>query len=81
MSASASAETKPLPPDPEGQNDNRADWANTGLRAFQQRTGTDDEDMVADFIADIRHWCDRNGVDFERELARGWEMYEEETKG
>lgn len=79
MSASALA-TKQLPPDPEGLNDDRAEWAGQALHHFVGITGTERDDMVADLIGNIRHWCDRNGFDFERELARGWEFYEEETR-
>lgn len=80
MSASTSATKKKLPPDPERLNDKRAGWAGNALNAFIGDTGVDPEDCVADLIANLRHWCDRNGQDFERELARGWEMYEQETK-
>lgn len=79
MSASMSA-TKTLPHDPEQMNEQRADWAGTAVDVFQTITGTEDENKVADFLCNLRHWCDRNDVDFERELARGWEMYEVETR-
>lgn len=80
MSASTSATKRRLPPDPEGLNDQRAGWAGNALNTFIGDTGTDVEDCVCDLICDLRHWCDRNGLDFERELARGWESYEQETR-
>lgn len=68
-----------LPPDPEGQNDDRAGWADEGLRKFQRETGTEDDDLVCDFLGDLMHWCDRNGADFEHELHRAHEHYAAET--
>lgn len=80
MSASASATNPKLPPDPDRKNGQRAGWAGSALACFRFHTGADEEDQVADLICDLRHWCDRNGYDFERELARGWEMYEIEVR-
>lgn len=48
-----------LPPDPEKQNGDRAKWAKVSVCAFQNVTGTDDEDAIADLLADIMHLCDR----------------------
>lgn len=66
-------------PDPDGRNDDRVDWAAQGLREFQSATGTDDEDMVADFLDDLLHYCDAKGLNFENELQRARGMYAEET--
>ncbi|KKL61150.1 hypothetical protein LCGC14_2198140, partial [marine sediment metagenome] len=30
-----------LPPDPEGKNDNRAEWASVALARFQEVTGSE----------------------------------------
>ena len=68
-----------LPPDPEGMNDKRAGWAQPAIDAFMKDTGSDLETVVADMIADLRHWCDRNGQDFNAELARALRYYEDET--
>ncbi len=70
---------KKLPPDPEGQNDDREDWANTALRTFMKTTGADREDALCDLLCDLMHWCDRNGQDFDRELARARNHYRDET--
>ena len=72
--------TKPLPPDPEEMNDKRADWAASAIDDFGQQTGTDLEDAVSDLLADLMHWCDRNGQDFEHELRRARQHYEAETE-
>lgn len=70
---------KRLPADPDEMNDARADWADVALVAFMAETGTEQEDAICDLVADLRHWCDRHGMDFERELARGNAHYDAET--
>lgn len=68
-----------LPPDPEGMNDRRAAWADMAIRAFQEATGTDDEDALGDLLTDLMHWSDRNNYDFESALCRAKGHYEAET--
>ncbi len=74
------AQTSKLPPDPDGQNGDRAEWAELAILAFRKATGTDEEDAVCDLIADLQHWCDRNGYDFEAEVKRGNGHYWAETQ-
>jgi hypothetical protein len=71
--------SKPLPPDPEGRNDDRAAWAAAALVSFQSETGTDDEDALADLLCDLMHWCDRNASDFETCMSTARMHYEAET--
>lgn len=73
------SKNKPIPPDPEGMNDERSEWAAAALVAFRKRTGTDQGDAVADLLADLMHYCDRHGMDFSHELARAEQHYGEET--
>lgn len=68
-----------LPPDPENMNGSRAAWASVALRAFRGVTGTDEGDALADLLADLMHWADRNNVDFELALDRARWHYAEET--
>jgi hypothetical protein len=75
----AAWEARHLPPDPEGMNDRRATWAAQALATFMAATGTDREDAVADLLADLIHWCDRNAQEFGRELARAEAHYAAET--
>jgi hypothetical protein len=49
-----------LPPDPDGQNDDRASWADKAIQTFEMESGTDREDAVADLLCDLMHWVDRN---------------------
>ena len=68
-----------LPPDPEGQNDDRAEWAEAAIVTFEEQTGTDRGDAVCDLLADLMHWGDRNGQDFTAELERAQMHYAAET--
>lgn len=68
-----------VPPDPERMNGKRSAWAATALAAFIDETGTDEEDAVCDLVADLIHWCDRHGYDFDAELDRGRSHYDAET--
>ena len=68
-----------LPPDPDGQNDNRADSAESALVLFRQKTGLDTEGdkeaALRDLLANLMHWCDRYGQDFDYELVQGRNHY------
>ena len=79
MSKRQSQPAKPLPPDPEGRNANRARHAAAALAAFQRHTGADLEDVVSDLLVDLMHWCDRNGEEFHQELRRALNHYAAET--
>jgi hypothetical protein len=73
--------TKPLPPDPEGMNADRAEWAAAALRHFRCSTGTDYEDALGDLLCDLMHWSDRSNFDFELALDRARGNYQAETEG
>lgn len=46
--------------DPEGvSNEDRAEWAQAGVDAFQETTKSDDEDVIADLLGDLMHLCAR----------------------
>lgn len=68
-----------LPPDLEQINESRADLAEAALLAFQQITGAESEDALSDLLADLMHWCDQNGQDFEVELNRAQCRFDFET--
>lgn len=71
----------PLPPDPEGMNAARAAWAGRAVRTFQDATGADDEDALCDLLANLQHWADYQGYDFEAAMRRARDHYEAETLG
>jgi hypothetical protein len=75
----AKANPLSLPPDPEGLNNKRAEWAAVALRHFESTTGTDFEDALTDLLGDLMHWCDRNALNFDDELSRARMHYEAET--
>ncbi len=77
----SNADAKQLPPDPDGQNNDSAKWAQTAFDAFMTATGTDPEDAMADLLADLMHLADRNGTDFADQLRRASSNYAEETRG
>ena len=58
-----------LPADPDGQNNERALWADHALRAFMAETGTDYEDALCDLLCDLMHLSDRTPFDFEAALT------------
>lgn len=71
-----------LPPDPDGQNDDRADWAEAAIDTFMAETRTDRCDALHDLLADLMHWADRNqdlGRTFDEALETARGNYEAET--
>lgn len=71
-----------MKPDPDGMNDDRAEWAQQAVDAFQLATNTDPENLLADLLCDLMHWADRNAEtagSFEAALARAQSNYEAET--
>jgi hypothetical protein len=63
----------------EVNNGKRAEWAAECVSKFQQLTGTDKEDAVADLVCDLMHWCSREKQDPMNEVERGIRNYICET--
>lgn len=65
-----------LPPDPDGMNPIRSEAADRALRVFALETGANIEvemaDVLTDLLGNLRHLCDRHGLDFDKihDLAR-----------
>ena len=72
--------SSPLPPDPDELNDYRASWAAEAVKAFQETTGTYDEDALCDLLADLMHWADRYDYDFAAALIHARDHYQAETR-
>jgi hypothetical protein len=79
---------KPLPPDPEEMNNQRARMAAIALAAFADEAGlTDSRDNIecalGDLLCDLMHWCDRQPLadhyDFQTMLQHALRHYAEET--
>lgn len=70
-----------LPPDPENMNDLRAEWARNAVHHFGKEVGSDisTDEALRDLLCNMRHYCDRNGWDFETALARATACYEQEV--
>ena len=60
-------------------NYDRAEWAAKTLDAFMSIVRTDPEDALGDLLCDLRHWCDREGVDFDAVVASSGRMYRTEV--
>lgn len=58
-----------LPPDPDGQNDDRAKWADAAITAFRRETGSDDDTILSDLLADLMHWSDRITISSKRRCS------------
>jgi hypothetical protein len=62
----------------------RAAWAEQGLQAFadQVHMSLNDEleDIVADFLSDLMHFCDARNLDFNALLLRAADYYDSEVK-
>ena len=70
-----------LPPDPEGDNDQRATSATKAVKAYQKACQVETENAVADLLVDLMHLCDRvpRLGNFDAQLLRAYDNYEEET--
>lgn len=72
-----------VPPDPEGMNDERAEWAEQALTTFGEATRgdylEDPRSNLVDLLCDLRHWADRNAIDFPAALWSSEVHYTEET--
>ena len=67
------------PNDPDGLNEQRADWARDAIERFVDRTGTDKEDALCDLLCDLLHYADQYGYDFANELRRACDHFVAET--
>jgi hypothetical protein len=82
----------PVPPDPEFMNNTRADWARDVLEYFEQYGERSHPDLtteeerklaqqnLSDLIADMGHYCDRNGLGMDEVIRIASGHYAEETK-
>jgi hypothetical protein len=81
-----------LPPDPEFMNNKRADWARNVLEYFEQYGESPHPDLtteeqreiakrnLSDLIADLDHYCDRNGLRMGEVISIASSCYSEETR-
>jgi hypothetical protein len=79
ISAHTQASSTTLPPDIDGTNGNRAQWAKAALEAFLAQTGVEYEDALGDLLGDLMHLSDREPFDFEAALERARGHYAAET--
>lgn len=65
-------------------NSNRAEWAENALRSFEQEVmagaNEDDETILSDLLANFMHFCQREGLEFNKLLATAYMHFEEEAE-
>src|SRR5690606_33063763 len=71
--------TDDLPSDPEGLNDNRAEWAIYALEAYMSHTCADRDSAITDLLCDLMHLTDRMGPHVQVELDRARMHYSSES--
>lgn len=68
-----------IPPDAEGMNAGRAQWARAALDGFKSCTNqTEDLEALSDLIADLGHLSDRLGESGADAIERGLRAYRQE---
>jgi hypothetical protein len=69
--------------DPDDMNEWRAEAAEVALRSFEEfgyePNTEDDETILGDLLCDVRHFCDREGLDFDMLIERSRMHYTAET--
>jgi hypothetical protein len=62
-------------------NDSRFEWVAIAISIFEDATDVDTkEDTDTALLANLRHYCDRNGLSFDPLEARTERYYEEKTQ-
>ena len=74
-------QTKPKAKRLSTKNQERAKAAQKCVFVFMDTTGTDKEDVLCDLICNLRHWADWQNQNWDREVCRGLNHYDQETKG
>jgi hypothetical protein len=59
----------------------RVKYAGVAVKAYADQKGVDQDEAFTDLLADLMHWCDHKGIDFQDEYERANNHYVEETKG
>lgn len=62
-------------------NGDRASWAHEAIKTFadQCRSHNEDEEtLVSDLVADLMHYCEQNGIEWDGVLARATNHFREE---
>ncbi len=71
-----------LPPDPDGANDLRAEFAQAAIDKHGEVTGAtaagDADCNFDDLLCNLFHWCDRNGRDMAQAMLAARRCYKEE---
>ena len=64
---------------PDCTNLDRARWAEKAIRTFSRETGSElGRDALHDLLCDLGHYADELGLDFEAEVSRALDTWDEE---
>lgn len=73
--------TKVKDTDPDGMNDQRAEWAGSAVKDYARTaciSKEDDETRLHDLLCNLHHWADRKGIILDEVLTRARAAYAEE---
>jgi hypothetical protein len=59
-------------------NDSRVEWADACIRTLMKQTGADRDTALVDLLANLMHWADSEGEQFDFALRVAKRHYEEE---
>lgn len=59
----------------------RIKQAQAALTAYSKQRGVDPDCLVRELIADLGHWCDKHGLDWDHEVAIARDNYTAEVAG
>lgn len=72
-----------VPPDPDGENDRSAAFAQATVTEYQRATGASDVDALFGLLTCLMHLCDRRdtelGWNFEQVVQASRQIHKEET--
>ena len=79
--ASEGFTVQPVPDRPRPDNRQRAYWGEMAVQAFRAACEGDRDTALGDLLANLRHWADANGQDFEYAIANSEMHYLAEVAG
>jgi hypothetical protein len=74
----SSEQLKQLEDTNQQMSDDRVGWVASALQHYNNLVRGDEKHALIDLLADLMHWCDRDGRDFAFELSTARMHYEAE---
>ena len=66
---------------PRNKHAGRIKQAQIALAAYKKQGGVDPDCLVRDLMADLGHWCDKHGLDWDNEVRIARDNYRCEKNG